>query len=370
MNSVVLGAAKNYTNMELLRNSINSNNLFPDPLFKIDLAYLFSSVIGVSKNSALIDNYPSIQFSVSTSRYTKNDIAVLSNKTYKYSLKASATAYNFRLFYFLYDSSNNQVGSGAIDFTNGGYKKVIFTTTTNTAFVKLGINNLSTTDVLNISQIFLGIPNENFYSIPKGSNQLLGKKILGTGDSITAGTSWLTKVANRNYMDLTNYATAGGSIVYTDGRFDIGASIDTMISENLTTDYILLSGGYNDSQTTVNNPLGTTDNNEFDGTYITTTILGELDSMCYKLLSAYPKVKIGFVLTYRVIATYWDTNREAMKNVLKKWGIPYCDLSVVGNIISNTGISALDVQFKDGLHPTDETHEKIADIVEAWLKTI
>lgn len=211
---------------------------------------------------------------------------------------------------------------------------------------------------------------------PIQTSPLQGKALVAIGDSITygannKGVSHITKVATRNSMSLTNYAVSGGTLVNTKGRSYIGGSIDTIINKHKSLDYLILSGGFNDSQLSIANPIGKYDTTDYSGKYDTGTILGSLETVIYKSVQAYPAAKIGCIITYKsTYETGWTKNREVMKEVLDKWGIPCIDITLATHLINSPVLNMRNVIFTDKVHPNDVGYEMIADAVEAWMKTL
>ena len=220
---------------------------------------------------------------------------------------------------------------------------------------------------------------------------LKGKTIYACGDSITKGAnngdvSYIDKIANRNGMTLTNYAVSGSTIVKTILTEDplvyrgcVLEQVETMVAQP-NPDYAVISGGYNDSQSNILNPIGevkpsntySAAQSAFVPPFDTSTVCGALEQILYNLNQLFPMVKILYVITYDIVAAYhWKSEYvPAIKSCLEKWGVPYVDLTTEGRLTNEVNLWQRNYIYTDGTHPNNYGYERIADIVEKKLKEL
>lgn len=235
-------------------------------------------------------------------------------------------------------------------------------------------------------------------------DRLWGKTVYAVGDSITYGAnnsytnaggksvpvSYVTKIAMRHNMRLTNKARGGATLVLHDTTNDMACirkQVGSLITNSQEPDYVVLSGGYNDAQYDANttdhakSPLGAIVPADSAGAnaYVTSTDNFDLNTVCGtveyligQLRSKYPRAKLLYVLTYRVATQYrWGAlYAPAIKEICRKWAVPVVDLTQDGNMMVNPNYPQNELIFTDGIHPNDEGYERMADIVEAKLMTI
>ncbi len=239
--------------------------------------------------------------------------------------------------------------------------------------------------------------------------RLYGKKIIWLGDSITAAETdesglkgWSGRIARDYNGTYVNRAQSGSVITkgLVNGSGNPIASILTrlegVISDQLTCDYLILSGGHNDADWigSINNPeslpakLGTYEEyTNFTGTYNEQTFCGALESLIFKAATAYKGKKIGYILVHRDTRTDEFLRRrlqyhELIKKILKKWGIPCVDLWIESylNPAASMGQydSSLDYDgnrqagsyFVDGQHLTSAGYDMLTPIVVRFLESL
>ena len=96
------------------------------------------------------------------------------------------------------------------------------------------------------------------------------------------------------------------------------------------------------------------------------TVIGALESLLYEYKNSGCKAKVGFILTHHTEAA--TSNPETMKKynelwsaaieVCEKYDIPYINL--LNEVFT----------LKDNVHPDNAGHEKMAGLIEPWLKTL
>ena len=222
-------------------------------------------------------------------------------------------------------------------------------------------------------------------------NPLFGKSVIFDGDSICAANDdtnklgWAGRIANRNRMMWNNFAVGGGTFTKIAGKH--------VISEtdygNANPDYIIIEGGTNDADN-IGSIIGGSIPEQY-GSYLptgytdefsTSTYCGAIESLFKRLLSTYPKAKIGVIIAQKmgVSNDYTPTgnNRRAYFETLiklcEKWGIPYINLWDRGRL--NPRLSAYyiannpDSFYTDGQHLTPNGYDVITPIIEEWMKTL
>ena len=222
-------------------------------------------------------------------------------------------------------------------------------------------------------------------------NPLFGKSVIFDGDSICAANDdtnklgWAGRIANRNRMMWNNFAVGGGTFTKIAGKH--------VISEtgygNANPDYIIIEGGTNDADN-IGSIIGGSIPEQY-GSYLptgytdefsTSTDCGAIEYLFKRLLSKYPKAKIGVIIAQKmgVSNDYTPTgnNRRAYFETLiklcEKWGIPYINLWDRGRL--NPRLSAYyiannpDSFYTDGQHLTPNGYDVITPMIEEWMKTL
>ena len=205
-------------------------------------------------------------------------------------------------------------------------------------------------------------------------NPIYGKKAAFTGDSICYGAGYTGGYAKiigeNNDMTISNIAVSGGTICSNTGRFCISASVDSMPAGY---DYYIVEGGVNDASQEHGETLGALSSN-YNAALDTTTLYGAMESLCKKLQLNFPGKKYGFVFPHNVYndTSVWNTSwRAAMKECLKKWGIPYLDLSDECAQLRNLDALRIYTLNNDGWHPTEDGYKLYyVSKIEEWMKTL
>lgn len=196
----------------------------------------------------------------------------------------------------------------------------------------------------------------------KEKDVLKGNKIAVFGTSISSGnsteTTYCKVIAKNNEMSLRNYAVGGTNIMYALSVYRDRADDLSSFSEN---DYVIFEGLLNSVNLTYGEitPVGTTTFNE-------KTVIGALESLLYEYKNSGCKAKVGFILTHHTESA--TSNPETMKKynelwsaaieVCEKYDIPYINL--LNEVFT----------LQDNVHPDNAGHEKMAGLIEPWLKTL
>ena len=190
---------------------------------------------------------------------------------------------------------------------------------------------------------------------------LYGKSISWIGDSIMEGYGYgggfAKMIATKYNMTYQNLGHSGATVAsgqkFADGindRYCISLNIPNMTKS----DYHIFEGGINDYSLSV--PLGTFDKTNYNPTLDTTTFAGAFEKACMNMVDNFHDKKYGYIFVHR-IATLTDKFEE-YKNIaiqiLKKWGIPYCDLdTLVPPLNLVTTLKQTYTANADGWHPNE-----------------
>lgn len=266
--------------------------------------------------------------------------------------------------------------------------------------------------------------------VDKIDNILAKKSVIWVGDSITEGSvrmtppfgGWAKIIADRNSMQSTNYGIGGTCITHIEGKTN--AIVDRLQSYSKDVDYCIVQGGLNDTAQ-AGEILGEITNG-YTAQLDTSTYCGAMEFICKYLATNYSDKKYGFIVTFQISSTKWNTTwGDKTVEILKKWGIPYIDLrycagfnlaspdmrkffgTYIGDVAlyDSTKGYVLDEQVKyngalyktnvdipspagefdaskwilqesDNTSDYDDWHcnvlgyRKLADVIEAWLKTL
>ena len=199
-------------------------------------------------------------------------------------------------------------------------------------------------------------------------NPLKGKKAAYAGDSICYGygyTGGYAKIiADDNDMTFSNVAVSGAKLV--------GDIIGQLSSLPNDADYYIIEGGVND-YASGSYTLGEIQN--WGYTIDETTVTGAVQYIFRYLYNNYPGKKYGFVFPHRIqqYGSGWDTMfKPAIKEALKKWGIPFIDLEelVMPLNMANAYKNAY-TDNGDGWHPNEQGYKLLyVPKITAWMKTL
>ena len=223
-------------------------------------------------------------------------------------------------------------------------------------------------------------------------NVLYGKKYVACGDSFTAYSeekfadgvyAGMNKVypyfiGLRNGMNVENMAVGGSTMTYLNDdsrtQFSKAGGLYTQIPEDA--DYITIKYGINDSSLSA--PIGTIDDKE------NTTFYGAWNIVMEYLVTNYPFAKIGIIISNGCTNYLRHDIADATKNIARKWGIPYLDLTGDENVpllhrtnrddvVCETAIEARMNAFKISnadTHANAKAHEYESTIIEDFLRRL
>lgn len=204
-------------------------------------------------------------------------------------------------------------------------------------------------------------------------------KINFLGDSITEGccaskieNGYVSLVGKMLNAEARNYGISGTRIAWRpdpseDPRWDLFFG-DRVKDMNHDADFVVIFGGTNDWGHGAC-PFGKL------GDKTPKTFYGAMDYLINQLLKYYRKNQLIFIIPlYRdgENGRYGEGNkkyadmtlpeyREAMEEVLNKYKIDYLDIK------DEIGKSENNPLLADGLHPNDEGHKKIAELLSAYI---
>lgn len=269
----------------------------------------------------------------------------------------------------------------------------------NTAFIRVNINKSSTpvddfvvvkgpslASLKTVYKIPLLQVDETNLDIASPENRFKGKKILVSGDSITASHNYTTKLWHEYLKDwmgfgeIVNEAISGSGFVKNNGiAHRMGTTYNV---SNL--DYIAIMGNMNDgtngSLANVN-ALGTFDDQSDD--MKDQTIYGALHYICKTAIAMHPNIPIVFIISpprgqIGDMGKCWGIDGwfnpwvDAIEDVCNHYSIP------VFNLYHNSGLRPWDaeskVQFFDqndgfgNVHPNARGHELMAQKIYAFMK--
>lgn len=211
--------------------------------------------------------------------------------------------------------------------------------------------------------------------------KLYGKKWLFMGDSITAGagasvigiSNYVARIAQKTGLVATNVGVGGSRIQYVESIDVATPSIYTKSTQIDFTQYdiVTIFAGTNDILNNVGTPTDT----------VNTTACGALNLIIQNILTNNPLIKIGFITPmYRDRMSSGDGLNSDDNAWEGKWVIDLCDklqqtaeknhipcLNLYRKCM--VGKHNADSYLSDGLHPNDNGHDWLSDIIVAFVDT-
>lgn len=238
-------------------------------------------------------------------------------------------------------------------------------------------------------------------------NHLYGRSILAFGTSITYGSnntigsvakSYISVIAERNKMTLHNYARSGSTLVKsykdaekTNARGCIYEHVTNAIIEENSDfpDIIIMSGGFNDASANYHDysderlpsELGSFEENDFSGNYDTSTVIGTIEKIFYRLKENFywhsssanwiriPKLVYALEY-YEIVTPTWTTYRKVIKQVCEKWGVPCIDMNEILQALNGSTFGLKPLVYTDGTHLDSKSQVMLANGFEQKLKNI
>ena len=195
---------------------------------------------------------------------------------------------------------------------------------------------------------------------------LNGKKIGIIGDSIAYGYGeaggYGKMIADRNNMILQNVAVSGATIsggMKTAGGGSIPCILDQVALLDSDCDYIILEGGFNDRGVIKDGriELGQITAMDWYGSNSTDTFCKCFENLIHDIVLKFHSKKIMYVY-HHPIQKKEDVIHDSVIGILKKWSIPYVDLSEEsGGMITQFGIINTTYTVGDTVHPNKLGYE-------------
>lgn len=203
----------------------------------------------------------------------------------------------------------------------------------------------------------------------QGATKLRGKSWNVMGDSISRGHSLQVSqtyngvIAERNEMDLVNYAVNGKRLTGASGNSYGPSMVVDYVNMRDGVDYVTIFGGTNDRGVALGEP---------DSTDIE-TIYGTLNVLCNGLINKYPTSKIFFITPLKCDGTQkTEQIVEAIKEVCGKYSIPVLDLYHDGTLcpMHDAHLKHLMLNGNDRLHPSIEGHKHLASRIQSFMESL
>ncbi len=190
------------------------------------------------------------------------------------------------------------------------------------------------------------------------------------GDSITAG-GYPELIASITGATVANNGVGGATVA--SGTADATHIVEQISAYTGDHDIVCVSGGYNDYWKLV--PLGALTDG-YQAALDTTTLIGALESIFRKLLTAHPTAKLYYVITHKAAGVESKNNalgltftdyHDAIVRVLEKYSIPFYDAFADSGMVTSTasdwGKSLADLYTygangPDGVHPNEAGYLK------------
>ena len=214
--------------------------------------------------------------------------------------------------------------------------------------------------------------------------ELLNKKVLFLGDSITQGVGvsapqnrYTDVFASLSGAEVFNYGISGTRIARQINPTEASPSfdrnfVDRSLVMNDVADVVVVFGGTNDFGHG-DAPIGCF-NDTSDSTFY-----GAMHTLCRNLICKYPKALIVFMTplhrlneesTLKKFGQRYATLRDyvgIIKEVCEYYALPVLDLYSVSGMQPSVDVNR-ELYMKDGLHPTDLGAKRIAELLFSFLK--
>lgn len=218
------------------------------------------------------------------------------------------------------------------------------------------------------------------------TNVLYEKTAVFLGDSICAGDiegseydgyGWAGLIGEANGMAWKNYGRNGGTItpiesVVAQSR-DLGSQVNLALADYPNADYVIFEGGTNDAYQLKEAGLGVISDDfaNFD----TSTFSGAMESLIFKILTAFPKAQVGYIVAQKMGNPPYTTANIQRKyfdravEICLKWGIPVIDLWN-GSFLNPALTYHAENFYTDKQHLTLAGYQRISPMIEAWMRNL
>lgn len=165
------------------------------------------------------------------------------------------------------------------------------------------------------------------------NGRLKDKTVYAFGDSIVRGHAYsrgfVTFTAERELMNLTQYAVNGATVVPSGGAGQILSQVKGAASR--APDYVVFNGGTNDADLVHANRIkvgtmsGGFDPSKFDNS----TYAGSLETTIYTMRNKWPNARIVYVAVHKLGSRDWNTQlalRSVTLQICDKWHVTVADV--------------------------------------------
>lgn len=235
----------------------------------------------------------------------------------------------------------------------------------------------------------------------KVSNPLTERSAVFLGDSICAGNTtladapeygygWGGLIGEANLMSWQNLGRDGGTVTElaeVGSGFWLTSQLAAAQQELPEADYVIFEGGCNDADRMGDALLGEIAAG-YDG-FDTATFSGAMESFILKLLTAYPKAKIGYLIPPRMYKVADHSAKghvhrrffDRAAEICRKWGIPVldlwqgCPLNPALEVYFDPDLTPDEANaagkcYTDGQHLTLAGYRAIVPAIESWMRDL
>lgn len=217
----------------------------------------------------------------------------------------------------------------------------------------------------------------------KEKSNLFHTSVIFSGDSITTGThnknvGW-AEILNRQFQfkQYEKVSVPGATLGVHPHKNQLYTQIK---NTNKNYDYVILQGGINDIQYSVD--LGVISNSYCVKDFDSTTTIGGLETYLYYATKNFPDSKIGFIINYPTPMLSQKLRKNISLNgyyilirkICEKWGISVLDLSnSISSNYNNLKYSSFQMKssyFDDEIHPNKYGYKELTKIIKQWMEEL
>lgn len=333
-----------------------------------------------------------IWWSIHSDEYAKRVPILKEDKTFIQNITGTLTKINTTFAYLEFTVTEEMVNNGAALYAFDGMEG-----SNDYQLEKVMIVKDRDYPSVYIPYGYIEVPTESDNVNDKQDDILRNKTAVFLGDSICAGTTTLSSakeygwgwgglIGEANRMTWKNYGRNGGTITpiaSVDEARWVPTQVDLAAADYPDADYVIFEGGCNDADKLGVSGLGTLSP---DG-YAPTTdsdFTGAFETLVLKILTAFPKAKVGYIVTTKMGITADAQNRyrtfyDRAVEICEKWGIPVIDLwrgSPLNPILHYDSALTADQAneagkfYIDGQHLTLAGYQAITPSIEAWMRNL
>ena len=294
-------------------------------------------------------------------------------------------------FGYLFDSSKAPVKALSLsDMTlvsdlGGGYGIYSYTVAEGEAYVSISVFSrrayitlITTNDPFDATEFY------DYFGISAmtgdETSPLWQKSALFLGDSICYGfddvaiggklRAYGGRVAYHYDMEWVNAGVSGATL----STVTTNRVLDQLRKhEDQNFDYVLIEGGINDALKKVT--IGGMSNGLYAG-LDDTTYAGALEQIFREVTRAFPRAKVGFLITYKCPRNNshetYITYQEVTKAICEKWDVAYFDM-FSSDEINDTVLESSNrnsVYMPDGIHPSEIGYDRMEPYISEFMETL